>query len=133
MESIRQVSEFSGTTVNNAYSVGDFNIHHPLWDRHGRESAKAGDLLAIMAEWGLELRTPYGEPTHESREDRDSTIDHAWATPDLTTRWEGHGPHEGSDHRSQILTIGADAPAPQQREGWSWAMMDKTKVEAQAR
>ena len=112
--------------------VGDFNLHHPAWDRHGRTSAKADMLLALVRHAGLELCTPWGEMTHESREDRDSTIDLAWATADLNAWWEGSRSLEGSDHRAQVVSMGAVPPPASRRAGWSWAQMDREKVMAQA-
>ena len=69
---------------------------------------------------------------HESREDRDSTIDLAWATADLNARWEGSRSLEGSDHRAQVVSVGAVPPPASRRAGWSWAQMDREKVKAQA-
>lgn len=37
--------------------VGDFNLHHPFWDKEGRESRGAGDLLELAERWDLYLVT----------------------------------------------------------------------------
>ena len=43
--------------------VGDFNLHHLIWDRFGRTQTQADDLLMLANRWGLRLVTPPGEPT----------------------------------------------------------------------
>jgi endonuclease/exonuclease/phosphatase family metal-dependent hydrolase len=115
--------------------AGDFNIHHPLWDRHGRHSPQAETLLALAQQWHLDLATPWGEPTHESREDRDSTIDLAWVSTELQAKYLGTVAYEGSDHRPQLVRIEEAAQITRQYrppQGWSWTKMNKTKVQAQA-
>ena len=37
--------------------VGDFNLHHPLWDRAGRLTLEAGTLLTLAKRWDLTLLT----------------------------------------------------------------------------
>ena len=38
--------------------VGDFNQHHPLWDKEGRISNGVNDLLTLVQRWELRLATP---------------------------------------------------------------------------
>ncbi|TFK22073.1 hypothetical protein FA15DRAFT_596731 [Coprinopsis marcescibilis] len=49
--------------------VGDFNRHHPMWDRDedqrlftGRNLDDAKQLIEMTAEWGLEMALPKGIP-----------------------------------------------------------------------
>ena len=114
--------------------VGDFNLHHPNWDIFGRRTEGVGDLLALSASWDLQLHTPYGEPTRTKHGNRDSTIDHAWATRDLRIKYEGPEEYKLSDHKPQVVHIeletqGRQEPTP---EGLSWHMMDKDRVAAEA-
>lgn len=67
--------------------VGDFNLHHPGWDRHERRSHGVEDLLELSAHWRLDLHTPKGEPTRSRHDSRDSTIDQAWGTEDLNVTY----------------------------------------------
>jgi len=46
--------------------VGDFNLHHPLWDKEERTGPGVEKLLELAVAWGLLLATPKGEPTWES-------------------------------------------------------------------
>lgn len=62
---------------------GDFNAHHPLWDRHGRTSRYASELLNLVIAWELELATPPRLVTRRGvvlNGERDSTIDLAWSS-----------------------------------------------------
>ncbi len=79
--------------------VGDFNLHHPLWDSEGRCSAGANKLLQIAQRWKLSLMTPYGEPTRIRHGQRSSTIDHCWADEGAGATYRGPTELEGSDHR----------------------------------
>ena len=120
-----------GTTM----LVGDFNLHHPLWDRFKRESTGATALLALAEAWELQLLTPWGEPTRSGHGQLDSTIDHAWVTA-VDGRAQGvyEGPEEfvGSDHRPQVAVCGTPLPAasrePLQPAGFSWARMNPADV-----
>jgi Reverse transcriptase (RNA-dependent DNA polymerase)/Endonuclease-reverse transcriptase len=120
--------------------VGDMNLHHPLWDREGRVSSHADVLLSLAERWGLDLATPWGEPTRrrntDRRDDRDGTIDHAWHTNTLRVSYEGPLDYAGSDHAAQLVKVVDLASAQRPRcapRGWTWALMDKTLVQAEAR
>ncbi|XP_044715330.1 uncharacterized protein HRG_10909 [Hirsutella rhossiliensis] len=53
----------SCTPCCRAAFVGDFNIHHPLWDIHNRTSDNCDDILGLASRWNLALATPEGEIT----------------------------------------------------------------------
>ncbi|XP_044716544.1 uncharacterized protein HRG_10076 [Hirsutella rhossiliensis] len=53
----------SSTPCCRAAFVGDFNIHHPLWDIHNRTSDNCDDILELASRWNLALATPEGEIT----------------------------------------------------------------------
>ena len=80
--------------------VGDLNLHHPLWDRAGRLTPESDVLLHLTRRWQLTLRTPWGEPTRQQYNERDSTIDHAWVSAPLQCTYRGDPGYEGSDHRA---------------------------------
>jgi len=66
--------------------AGDFNLHHPLWDRFGRYERKAEALLELALQWDLDLRTPAGTITRAlqgTQQGRTSTIDYFWASTGL--------------------------------------------------
>ncbi|KAK4182782.1 Endonuclease/exonuclease/phosphatase, partial [Podospora australis] len=117
--------------------VGDFNAHHPLWDREGRTSSEAEYLLRLAVAWDMELYTPWGEPTRRSKRngDRDSTIDHAWANRTVHVQYNGPEDHAGSDHAPQSITVnGVTSRRVEAAEdtGYSWALMDVIKVKNMA-
>jgi Endonuclease-reverse transcriptase len=56
--------------------VGDFNLHHLLWDEHERYQPQAEALLALAERWNLSLATPKGEVMCKRFGFRSSTIDH---------------------------------------------------------
>jgi hypothetical protein len=131
---IHELAERSPPEGNVAL-VGDFNLHHPAWDRHGRKSTGAEDLLDLANNWGLERLTPWGEPTRQRRGHRDSTIDHAWVSSGSDAWYVGPADMAGSDHRPQVLRIGrpsGEPRAPDLIKGWSWALLDKEIAEAEA-
>src|SRR5438045_9665291 len=116
--------------------VGDFNLHHPLWDAHERYQPQAEALLALAQCWSLSLATPKGEVTRERFGFRDSTIDHAWVSAGLEYEYWGREEEvQGSDHYAQVVTV--KDPELRQKEqaapiGWSWSKMDWKKVEDNA-
>lgn len=119
--------------------AGDFNLHHPYWDYYDRLDQKAEDLLNLAVQWDLELRTPYGATTwapQGRRQARPSTIDHIWASIGLRGSYYGIGTRGRSDHYPQVLEVLLGWPQEGQATqlpGWSWGMMDKKGVEAEAK
>jgi Endonuclease-reverse transcriptase len=113
---------------------GDVNLHHPLWDPHGRTSPRAGILLDVAVRWGLTLLTPEGTITRTQRHDRDSCIDHIWASLDLSVEYLGDPGWSGSDHRAQAARClqRADAPSTPPPLGWNWMLTDHIALEAEA-
>ncbi|KAJ5566972.1 endonuclease-reverse transcriptase domain-containing protein [Penicillium sp. DV-2018c] len=115
--------------------VGDFNAHHPLWDREDRVSPEIGPLLRLAEDWDLLLHTPWGEPTRRGRRsgERDSTIDHAWGSRGLDVRYLGPTDLAGSDHAAQVIEISTTQTGPAQAsDGYSWRLMDREMVECMA-
>ncbi|EAQ83005.1 hypothetical protein CHGG_10823 [Chaetomium globosum CBS 148.51] len=117
--------------------AGDFNLHHPLWDQHGRYERKAETLLELAVQWDLDLRTPTGTMTRApqgSQRGPTSTIDHFWATVGLQTTYYGLEQRGKSDHYPQVLEVHISGPPLQQSqpEGWNWKMMKESRVEAEA-
>ncbi|KAL2114789.1 hypothetical protein VTJ04DRAFT_4092 [Mycothermus thermophilus] len=119
--------------------AGDFNLHHPYWDLYNRLDREAEDLLNLAARWDLELRTPYGAATwapQGRRQARPSTIDHIWASTGLKGSYCGIGTRGRSDHYPQVLEVSLSRPQESQASqppGWSWGMMDKKRVKAEAK
>ena len=116
--------------------TGDFNLHHPLWDREGRTDVGSELLLDWAERWQLRLVTPWGETTRRMHGDRDSTLDHAWASEGVSVRYEGDPGHTGSDHTAQVIQVGDGAPRAQPQaapEGWSWKSMDRNRVKEEAK
>jgi len=87
--------------------VGDFNAHNPAWDKEGRRSPEAEPLVRLAEDWDLMLRTPFGELTRLGRRngERDSIIDHAWASRTLGVNYLGVESMVGSDHVPQAVEI----------------------------
>ena len=112
--------------------VGDFNLHHPLWDRYGRESACSDDLLQLAQRLQLGLATPKGECTRFAKGRRDSTIDLAWVSQTLPSHYMGsiHG-LTGSDHVAQHIRVGQGVLAGQ-APYYRWRELDSTFIEAEA-
>jgi hypothetical protein len=115
--------------------TGDFNLHHPLWDKAGRYSIKADVLLELAHRWDLELATPWGLTTRFGPGQQDSTIDHVWATSSLAVDFHGDAGLAGSDHLAQAFNIADETPQPRRAEvprGWNWALLDKEATKAAA-
>jgi Endonuclease-reverse transcriptase/RNase H len=68
-------------------TLGDFNLHHPLWAglEYGTVDEEATNLIDIMDSRGLEQLLPPGTVTYETRESR-TTIDLVWASHSLAGR-----------------------------------------------
>ena len=102
--------------------LGDFNLHHPLWDREQRHSPGADILINQAEKWNLQLITLFGTPTRTFHGHRDSTIDLAWATAG-TAIYEGEADFEGSDHRPQIIHF-ANIPSTRPEKRYCWKETD---------
>ena len=114
--------------------VGDFNLHHPLWDEFDRTSADSDWFLAEAQRLRLELLTPKGECTRFARGDRDSTIDLAWVHPELGGRYGGCDLElTGSDHVPQILHIDPYAERREDIPTFRWKQLDPELAEAEMR
>ena len=112
--------------------VGDFNLHHPLWDQYERESAHSDDLLQLAQRLQLGLITPKEECTRFAKGHRDSTIDLAWVSHTLPSMYKGSVQGlNGSDHIAQHIRIGQGALADQVPY-YRWRELDQTLVEAEA-
>src|SRR5208282_5117154 len=115
--------------------VGDFNLHHPAWDKEERTLAKANELLALAQRWRLELATPWRTVTRFRHDYRDSTIDLTWATDGLNTTYKGDLGYAGSDHLAQLIIVddGTISQNPVQAPpGWSWTLINRNVVAAAA-
>lgn len=112
--------------------VGDFNIHHPLWDHHQRMSATAEETVARLARLGVGLITPPGVSTWSRGNQRRSTLDLLWASPGLgglyrTAPWD----LTGSDHTPQLLHLGA-VSTPDTTAQRQWRKVDGDLAAAEA-
>jgi len=106
-----------------------------MWDIYNRTSPTASALLRLALEWDLDLYTPRGEPTRVRQDQRDGTIDHAWATRGTAIRYEGALDLPGSDHIPQLITVwtGENRNTRESRPiGYSWAMLDHHRCVAEA-
>ena len=86
----------------------------------------------------MTLRTPKGAITRApqgNQRGRASTIDHFWVTADLTTTYYGVEERGKSDHYPQVIEVNLSTEKQKNgaaTEGWSWKMMDKDRVAAEA-
>ena len=112
--------------------VGDFNLHHPLWDLHGRESRLSSELVSEAHRRRLTLLTPFGEVTRYSHNHRTSTIDLAWASQGINATCTSIDSLTGSDHIAQCVRIETDSsplsPAPR----YQWQKIDPDLALAEA-
>ena len=111
-----------------AIVMGDFNLHHPLWDGEERTSSGVDVLLELATNWNLVLATPKGEPTWARQGSRCSTLDLIWFSGGMNILYEGPGEWSGSDHVPQRATIRGAAAATQRPKRRSWKMMDGGKA-----
>lgn len=117
--------------------MGDFNLHHPMWDLYQRRDDQAERLIQWALRWELELVTPYGEVTRVFQGHRDSTIDHCWASRAARVTYEGPADLSGSDHIPQVIRAGGGTKpgrkclAPNSL-GRAWKKLDKRRAIAEA-
>ena len=94
----------SSNRYNTVLVLGDFNLHHPLWNQqeyHVHDS-KADELINIMLENNLNLLLPPGTVTHPIGE---TTIDLVWGNDTAEQRIMKCGIAEKHDHGSDHLPI----------------------------
>ncbi|KPM42380.1 hypothetical protein AK830_g4172 [Neonectria ditissima] len=103
--------------------IGDFNLHHPLWDYYGRSDRGSDYFIEEAQRLRVGLLTPQGTVTRSAQNHRNSTLDLAWATEAINATYEGTDYDlEGSDHfpqRVRIATI-PEEPAPEPDPGYNW-------------
>lgn len=111
----------------------DCNLHHALWNTpsYTHTHREAEDLILIMSEAGLDLRSECGIPTfHPSNPKHVSTtVDLLWLSSDChswTTRCQTDTAHEHShlsDHAAIITELSLPAPIPTANRSyrkWKW-------------
>lgn len=113
--------------------VGDFNLHHPLWNGLSRptQHAAADTLLDITCEASLELVTRSGMITWQARGTH-STIDLAFISRSLTNRLLKCTPRpdiaQSSDHTPIEVTLDLQLyPAVTSRKR-CWKQLDSEKL-----
>jgi hypothetical protein len=96
--------------------VGDFNLHHPLWESDVTSPSRGSELfLTNMASQGLRLLTPKDLGTYLAASGRCTTIDLAFGSDPVAaavsriTRLEDD---HGSDHFGIETHLDWTAPAP---------------------
>lgn len=115
--------------------LGDFNVHHPSWNRPGDVSHHnaADTLLALTASQGLTLLTPPGLPTFQGRLNT-STLDLAFGSQDVASRLQecsvSFSSDHGSDHLPVRLLLDTAMNPPPAKEVYRWNTMDKDAVAA---
>ncbi|CAD6945498.1 unnamed protein product [Tilletia controversa] len=121
------------------FLLGDFNLHHELWNPHDYLSSdpRAETLLDIAGKHGLELRSEEGVPTfqHISGQSRATTINLVWANrlgADLmfSCRTDVDGSFSQlSDHRALVHeTLSQHEVRSPIRSPYQWDKVDWTKL-----
>ena len=100
--------------------LGDFNLHHPLWDPLAtqRRDPQALELVDFADAHGFHLLNADARPTH----DRGAVLDLSWASDDL---WHSGNvcaeiapeAHSGSDHQTICTKIFGGPPLPPLPQG----------------
>ena len=114
--------------------LGDFNLHHPLWNHSTRstEHAESEQLLHLTDEHNLALTLPKGTVTWEARQTF-STIDLVFMSDELTERLEHcmSRPelNQLSDHVtiSTRITLNSEAQTTRERRAWKLTDMEKLR------
>ena len=114
--------------------LGDFNLHHPLWNDSTRttQHASADQLLDVIEEANLSLTLPKGTITWEARQSF-STIDLVFMSDDLVARLEHcmSRPelNQSSDHIpiSTRITLNSEPQTIVERRAWKRVNMEKLR------
>ena len=91
--------------------VGDFNLHHRLWEPEAKSSPEADKLAEWIEDNELELvNTPGNGTFYRSNMKNPTTIDLTLATPAIAQNiYDWHTTEEiGSDHFGLLFTIGQE-------------------------
>jgi len=111
--------------------AGDFNLHHPLWDKEERTGPGIEKLLELAVAWDLtcdpEGRADVGVPRPEQ-----STLDLIWFGTGTSTRYEGAADWAGSDHYPQLVTVRSGAQPQRSKKRPDWSLMRRDEVAAGA-
>ena len=113
-----KVGEIYGGANDHMVWAGDFNRHHPLWDRDEdthlfthTATRQADGLITLLAEFGMEMTLPKGTPTlQHMRSKRYSRPDNVFCTPrisNMITRCEVDPKHRPpcTDHFPIVTEI----------------------------
>lgn len=101
--------------------LGDFNLHHPLWQgtRYRHVDDEATELIDLMDEHELEQLLPPGTVTYEKAEAK-TTIDLIWASSTLSSRLVSCTDKRewwyGADHVPILTPVSVP---PQKRKDWA--------------
>ena len=118
--------------------VGDFNVHHPLWcSIRNPTTHELGEKLAeTLSAYQCELLTPQGLITFTGSMG-ESTIDLAFATPELASRVVkcaiAHGMINGSDHKPVEVVFQAPLQLEEPRRARQWRKVDASSVRVAGR
>lgn len=91
--------------------VGDFNLHHPLWEPTARPTSDSERLVDWIEEQELALLNTPGESTYFRVDlDHPSILDLSFVSSSLASRTEDWQilPDLGSDHKGILFTITGD-------------------------
>lgn len=136
LDPLRELLRRSPSSPTNHILVGmDCNLHHPLWNppsyRHTHR--EADDLIGMMTESGLSLRSQCGVPTFypSNPSHAHTTIDLTWVSPscvDCVVECSTDVNHIHShllDHAGVISTINFPHPLPSiERTYRNWKKFD---------
>jgi hypothetical protein len=102
---------YNFTLSSKSIIVGDFNLHHPLWEPTARPTPNSERLVDWIEEQELALLNTPGESTY-FRVDLDhlSVLDLSFVSSPLASRTEDWQvlPDLGSDHKGILFTITGD-------------------------
>jgi hypothetical protein len=119
--------------------MGDFNLHHPLWDhpdRPHRPDPDTDSLLTITLGYGLTLRSQPGVHTFHSSQGS-TVIDLVFVTPSADNLYEAcitshSATHDvGSDHYPIIHRINLSPPHSPPPVCYNWDLTDWKRVSSE--
>jgi len=147
-ETVKELGRFMSTSIqelrpteeDHMLWIGDFNRHHPLWDKDRNNHLfttaaleASGKLLELVADYGMVQALPKGIPTLQSTSTRN------WTRPDnvfctehtggfivsCKTAPEERGPK--TDHVPILTTLDLLTPASSENPTWNYRSVDWDK------